>query len=260
MKYIGIIFIVIVVLSFEQPVYSSFQPTKAHPFTLQRDYINSILEIFTSNSPVSLILEVNVSSQNGNAFIRYFHKFGNNSSKWESKEIFPHTYYNLTLVTDAISLVSGNRNSNLVFNYSTIGLYRIHQGQYNPTIKWYPYNLSLCTPESLTIFDTNSSWFNSLRVNITVTQIYGGFLGLSYSQGDYYQSIEITKIGIYTYNLTTSALVLSLSNSKNYSKISGFYYIFDQGHAHQNSANGFQYFPVLLAFFAVIVVKKRKSL
>ena len=257
MKYLSLSIIILISLTITNPNYTSFQSSSSQPFKLQ-SYNNNMLKIFSVTNPVNVIVEVNVTKQTTTCYLNYLNKIGDKSYMEKSLEIVQHGYYNLTLDTNDVKLLLNN-NFNNYANYTATGYYRIHQGQYNPSSPWKSYNLSISKPDQMILYKTTGGWVDNISISVNIVELSGGTLDIYHSISDAFGHREITEPGIYNDTLNTTYIGLSLV-STNYTRASGYYTVIDHGQLYKNSADGFQYFIVMLTIIVVVIVKKRKRL
>lgn len=229
-------------------------------FSLQTNYGNNSLDLFTSTDPVKVVVEVNVSFQNSNLVIGYLEKIGAHSYSTKSIQLYSGEHLTKTITTNSISLGLIN-NDNLFTNYTANGYFRVYQDLNANLSNWTPFNLSFSTPYHMNLFSTKNRWVDNVTITLRVQEIIGGTLSMDYSLSDTGNHNEITKNGTYEYTINTSSISLWLE-STNYSRAVGSYIIVDHGQVYQNQVGGFSYVLVFMIFIGIsarIVYKRHRK-
>ena len=230
--------------------------TKSGSFALQNDSGHGSLSLVSTNNPITIILEINVTQLNASLSILYTEKIGDRSYVGKSIELSGNDHLNTTLKTNSVRLSLSN-TSNLYANYTADGYYRIQQGQYDKNASWHNFNLFLSTPDRIDLYHTDKNWVDNITISFTIKEIVGGTLSMDYSLSDYILHQSMEKNGSYTFTINTTSISLSL-NSANYSRVSGFYSIIDYEHLYTNNASGFS-FIIVIGLLGVLSFKVKKK-
>ena len=233
--------------------------TKSGSFALQSDSGLNILSLISTDNPVTIILQLNVTQLNASLSLLYTKKIGDRSYVEKTLELSEYNQLNTTLTTNSVRILLST-TSNLYANYTASGYFRIHHGAYDKNASWQTFTLLLCTPDRIDLFHTDKNWVDNITVSLIIKEIVGGSLSMDYSLSDYILHQSMEKNDSYTFIINTTSLSLSL-NSATYSRVNGYYSIIDHEHLYTNDASGFSFIVVisLLGVLTIKVKKKNKS-
>lgn len=259
MKKISFLLLLIICLGFIKINSITAQEPNTTNFRLQTGK-NSSLTVLHVNTPINVILEVNVTKQNSQTKVVYYVPYGTVGITAKTINLTQNKLYSFSLNTSIIMIQLDYSNSEYI-NFTSSGFYRIHENGYDNSNPWESFNLLSASPAFTSIFPSNG-WIDKLTITVNLKELVNGSLALDYTVSDAGSSETMEKTGIFTYSLNASSLTLFLDPNSNYSRATGTVTITDLGHISRDSwLDGFN---SIIAIFSVgllglILIKYRSK-